>query len=123
MAHRMFRESIKKIIDRLDSPGGATGILMGFDGIAVDSYARPGGLDVQTMAMELAHVVSQVRRSTHGMKFGALGEVQVQTDKLAILIRLVSENYFLILGVPADGNVGKARYLLRVTAPEIRAAL
>lgn len=119
----MFRESIQKMIDRLDPAGGATGILMGFDGIAVDSYARPGTLDVSTMAMELAHVIAQIRRTTSGSKLGALGEVQVQTDKVAVLMRLVSDDYFLILGVAPDGNVGRARYLLRVLAPEIRAAL
>jgi len=119
----MFRESLQKMIDRLDPAGGATGILMGFDGIAVESYSRPGAADVQTMAMELTHVVAQIRRAAHGTKVGALGEVQLRTDKLAVLIRLVSDDYFLILGVNPDGNVGKARYLLRVTAPEIRAAL
>jgi predicted regulator of Ras-like GTPase activity (Roadblock/LC7/MglB family) len=119
----MFRESIQKMIDRLDPPGGATGILMGFDGIAVDSYTRPGVLDVQTMGMELAHVVSQIRRSAQGGRFGALGEVQLLTDKVAVLIRLVSNDYFLILGLAPEGNLGRARYLLRVLAPEIRASL
>jgi len=119
----MFRESIQKMIDRLDPAGGATGILMGFDGIAVESYTRPGALDVQTMGMELAHVVSQIRRSAQGARFGALSEMQVLTDKLAVLIRLVSKDYFLILGLAPEGNVGKARYLLRVLAPEIRASL
>ncbi|MBC8131665.1 MAG: hypothetical protein H7X95_01685 [Deltaproteobacteria bacterium] len=119
----MFRESIQKMIDRLDPVGGAAGILMGFDGISVDSYARPGTMDVQTISMELAHIIGQVRRSAHGSQMGGLREVEVKTEKLAVLIRLVTDEYFLVFGVHPDSNLGKARYLLRLLAPQIRAEL
>ena len=119
----MFRENIQKMIDRLDSPSGAAGVLMGFDGIAVDSYARPGAVDVQTLSMELTHVIGQIRRSAQGAHLGGLREMQIGTEKLAMLIRLVSDDYFLVFGVPPDGNLGKARYLLRLLAPQIRAEL
>jgi predicted regulator of Ras-like GTPase activity (Roadblock/LC7/MglB family) len=119
----MFRDSIKKMMDRLDPAGGAAGILMGFDGIAVDSYVRPGAVDVQTVAMELTHIISHVRRSAQGAQIGGLREMQVKTDKLALLIQLVSDDYFLVFGVEPDTNLGKARYLLRLLAPLIRADL
>jgi hypothetical protein len=45
----MFRDSSKKMRDsrknlsaRLDPSSGAAGVLMGFDGIPVGSYVRPG---------------------------------------------------------------------------------
>ena len=36
----MFRDTIKKLVDRLE--GGVGGVLMGFDGITVESYVRDG---------------------------------------------------------------------------------
>ena len=33
-----FRENIKKLVERLD--GGVAAVLMGFDGISVDSFAK-----------------------------------------------------------------------------------
>jgi predicted regulator of Ras-like GTPase activity (Roadblock/LC7/MglB family) len=119
----MFRETIQKMLDRLDSPGGAAGILMGFDGIAVDSYVRPGAVDVQTVSMELAHIIAQIRRTAHVAHIGGVSEMQIKTDKVAMLIRVVSDNYFLVFGVAPDGNLGKARYLLRMLAPQIQAQL
>ena len=119
----MFRDSIQKTVERLDGAGGAAGILMGFDGIAVDSYARPGSVDVQVVSAELAHVIAEVRRTANGAGIGALQEMSMRTDKLAVLIQLVTRDYFLALGIPSDGNLGKARYLLRMLAPEIRAQL
>lgn len=119
----MFRESIQKMIERLDPAGGAAGILMGFDGISVDSYARPGSPDVHTISMELTHIIAQVRRAAQGAQMGGLRDVEIKTDKLAVLIQLVTEDYFLVIGVPPDSNLGKARYLLRLLTPQIRADL
>ena len=119
----MFRERIQKMVDRLDAAGGAAGILMGLDGISVDSYERPGTADVQTISMELAHIIGQIRRAAHGAQLGGLRELEVKTDKLAVLIRLVTDEYFLVFGVSPDSNLGKARYLLRLLAPQIRAEL
>ena len=66
-----------KTIDKLD--GGIAGVLMGFDGIAVDSYAKAGFgdslPDIQTLAAEFAHLVSQARRTVQSLDAGALSEV------------------------------------------------
>jgi predicted regulator of Ras-like GTPase activity (Roadblock/LC7/MglB family) len=119
----MLGKTIQKMIDRLDSAGGASGILMGFDGIPVVSYVRPGSVDVQVVSMELAHIIGQIRRSAHIAQIGGLREMQIRTDRIVVLIRLVTDDYFLVFGVSPDGNLGKARYLLRLLAPQIRAEL
>ena len=119
----MFRDSIQKTIERLDPRGGAAGILMGFDGIAVDSFAAPGASDIQTIGMEMAHLITQMRRSTERVELGGLQEMTLRTESLAVLVQVVSREYFLALGIPPEANQGKARYLLRVLAPQIRAEL
>ena len=119
----MFRDSIQKMIERLDPNGGAAGVLMGFDGIPVDSYARGGSPDVPTIGAELAHLLAQIRRSLGAIGIGALGDLTLRTDRLAVLIEILSDGYFLALGLPADANLGKARYLLRKLGPEVRAQM
>jgi predicted regulator of Ras-like GTPase activity (Roadblock/LC7/MglB family) len=119
----MFRDSIQKAIDRLDGEPGASGILMGFDGIPVDSYSRPDAADLQTVSMEYSHVLAQVRKAAATQALGEVDEVTIRTQKLAVLIRVVTSEYFLAFGLRPDGNLGKARYLLRVLAPQIRAEL
>jgi hypothetical protein len=37
--------------------------------------------------------------------------------------RLVSPEYFIVVALKPDGNFGKARYLLRITAPKLRSEL
>jgi predicted regulator of Ras-like GTPase activity (Roadblock/LC7/MglB family) len=119
----MFRDSLHTMIDRLDPKGGAAGLLMGFDGIAVESYESPGVAGMSTVSAELAHLIAQIRRSLRGAGIGGLGDMTLRTEKLAVLIEILTENYFLALGLPPDANLGKARYLLRLLGPQLRPQL
>jgi hypothetical protein len=40
-----------------------------------------------------------------------------------VVARLVSPEYFMVVALQPDGNFGKARYMLRVTAPKLLAEL
>jgi predicted regulator of Ras-like GTPase activity (Roadblock/LC7/MglB family) len=117
-----FRENIRKLIDKLD--GGIAGVLMGFDGIAVDSYARAGFgdslPDVQTLAAEFAHMVSQSRRTVQSLDAGSLAEVTIRTDTVTLVITVITQEYFLACAMLPTAIVGKARYLVKVAAPQLR---
>jgi predicted regulator of Ras-like GTPase activity (Roadblock/LC7/MglB family) len=121
----MFRESIQKLVERVD--GGVAGILMGFDGISVEAYTRPQpegqATDIQTVGMELAHVIGQVRRAAELLEVGGLTEVTLRAEKLVVLVRALSDEYFLAFALRPDSSFGKARYALRVLAPKIQAEL
>jgi predicted regulator of Ras-like GTPase activity (Roadblock/LC7/MglB family) len=120
----MFREKIQKMVDRLD--GAVGGVLMGFDGIAVDSYVREAGAikpDIQTIGVEIAHLVAQARRGADSLEMGPLGELTMRTDRLTVLVRVLNKDYFVACAFDAAGSVGKARYLLRLVVPQIEAEL
>ena len=118
----MFRETIQKVVDRVD--GGLAGVLMGFDGISVDAYTKPQAkTDVNTVGMEFAHVLGQIRKAAELLEVGHLDEVSLSTQNLRVAIRVVSEDYFLACVLGPAGNLAKARYLLRVFSPAIKAEL
>jgi predicted regulator of Ras-like GTPase activity (Roadblock/LC7/MglB family) len=123
----MFRESLQHMVDRL--AGGVAGILMGFDGISVDSYTKAGedegedGVDIQTVGMELAHAVGQVRKAAEQLDVGQLHELTLKADKLVVLVCLLNDEYFIACAFKPEASFGKARYLMRLLAPQIRAEL
>jgi predicted regulator of Ras-like GTPase activity (Roadblock/LC7/MglB family) len=118
----MFRENIQRVIERLD--GGIAGVLMGFDGIPVDSYAKSGFgdslPDIQTLAAEFAHMVAQARRTVQSLDAGALAEVTIRTDTVILVITVITQEYFLACAMMPTAIVGKARYLVKVAAPQLR---
>ena len=92
--------------------------------ISVDSYARSnGGPDIQTVGMELAHVISQVRKASQALEVGGLREVMVRADDLVVLVHVLNDEYFVACAILPDANAGKARYLLRLLAPQIQSEL
>ena len=120
-----FRENIKKLVERLD--GGVAAVLMGFDGISVDSFAKSGydGAlpDIQTLAMEFAHLIAQARRTLQSLEAGPLEEFTLRAESLTLVVRVLNQEYFLACAVLPNGSVGKARYLMRMSAPVLRADL
>ena len=118
----MFRDSLKRLVDNVD--GGIAGLLMGFDGIAVESYTRdPATMDIQTVGMEFSFILGQVRKAAEALEIGGVQEIAIRADKLSVIIRVLSKDYFLALALAEQGNFGKGRYLLRVTAPKLQAEL
>lgn len=118
----MFQDNLKRMVE--DTQGGIAGLLMGFDGIAVDSYTAPSsGVDITTVGMEFSFILTQVRKAAEILEVGGVQEIAIRAEKLTILIRVVSVEYFVALAIGPDGNLGKGRYLMRLTAPKLQAEL
>ena len=119
-----FRESIVKLLDGID--GGVACVLMGFDGITVDTYTRAcadGAPDIQTLSMEFAHLIAQARRTLDSVDAGTLEEFTLKTDRLTLVVRVLTPEYFLACAIKPAASLGRTRYLMRLTAPGLRADL
>jgi predicted regulator of Ras-like GTPase activity (Roadblock/LC7/MglB family) len=114
----MFRDAIREVVDGVD--GALAGILMDFEGITVDSYAKPGApFDVAVIGAELSVILKSIKRAAESLEAGGAREVSLQTEKVTTLVRLLNDEYFVALAMRPDANFGKGRFMLRVTAPKI----
>ncbi|WP_257459860.1 roadblock/LC7 domain-containing protein [Archangium lipolyticum] len=118
-----FRTHLESVVNQVD--GALACSVMGFDGIAVETHQRDeaGDLELNGAWVEYANLLGQLRQAAETLKTGAVQEVSVNSERVLTLMRLVSPEYFLVLALRADGNYGKGRYVLRVTAPKILAEL
>ncbi len=118
----MFRDNLMKVVESVE--GGVAGLLMGFDGIAVESYAKPiTDMDITTIGMEFSFILTQVRKAAEVLEVGGVEEVAIRAEQLQILVRVLSKDYFLALALGPGGNFGKGRYLLRMVAPKLQSEL
>lgn len=118
----MFKEPLQKIVDNVE--GGIAGLVMGFDGIAVESYTREGHkIDINTVGMELSFILTQVKKAAEILDVGLLNEISIKAEKLTVVIRLLSPQYFVAVALTPEGNFGKGRYLMRIVAPKMQAEL
>ena len=69
--------------------------------------------------MEYSVVLKGIQRAAEMLDTGSTNEVSVKTERLTTVVRMLSDEYFVALAVEPGGNVGKARYLLRTSAPKL----
>jgi predicted regulator of Ras-like GTPase activity (Roadblock/LC7/MglB family) len=118
-----FREDLEAICGRVQGAYAAS--LMGFDGIAIETaqVAPPAGLELQSLMIEYSGILSQVRQAAESLQMGKASEVSIRTEKLVAVARPLTPDYFVLLALAPEGNVGRARYELRVAAPKLVAQL
>ncbi len=97
---------------------------MGLDGIAVETYVRQSDkVDVNTVAMEFSFILTQVRKAGESLAVGNLEEMSVKAQRLLLVCRMISPQYFVAIAIAPEGNFGKARFLARLAQPSLVAAL
>ena len=118
-----FKEDLQQICVRID--GSLAASLMGFDGIAIETHEQkaPEGIELQTLLIEYSSILSQVRQAAETLQMGKASEVSIRTEKMVAVARPLTADYFVMLTLSPEGNVGRARYELRVAGPKLAAQL
>ncbi len=117
----MFAQMLEDAVGRVQ--GAEAALLMGFDGILVDMYSGRNDEDVESMGMEFSVVLKEVRKAAELINAGNAGEMTLKTDKMAAVLRVVNDEYFVAMTLGPEGNVGKARFILRTIVPTMKDAL
>jgi predicted regulator of Ras-like GTPase activity (Roadblock/LC7/MglB family) len=122
-----FEPTLQKMIDGC---AGAIGVaLMGTDGIAVAELQAPDPdlsvLDgeVGAAGIEFGRILDEVRKAADALSGGRLEEVVVALARMTLVFRAVDDELFLVVALAPNGNLGKARFLLRRHLLELREQL
>ena len=112
-----FRAILQQI---LDGCGGSIGaVLMGSDGIPIEQVVSekvpdgPLSEDIGTAGVEFSRILEEIRKASDALAGGAVSETVVVLARFSLLFRAVDDETFLAVIVAPDGNLGKARYLMR----------
>lgn len=119
-----FREHLQDVCQGVD--GALACSLMGVDGIEVDTHVAGDAeveVDVKSLLIEYSGLFRGARDAAGALEAGGVAEFSVSTDKICTVARMVSPEYFMAVALRPEGNLGKARYLLRITVPKVRSEL
>lgn len=112
----------------LEDCGHGLGVaLMGSDGIPIDQVEVAGAasLDIDPVALgvEFGRILSETRKAADAVAAGELEELSVRATHFWLVLRMIDDENFLLLALAPEGNIGKARFVLRRHAASIRAEL
>ncbi|MGI9165149.1 MAG: roadblock/LC7 domain-containing protein [Pyrinomonadaceae bacterium] len=109
----MFKEMLETIIERTD---GSLGVLiMGTDGIAVEKVLAEAGNDanLDVAAAEFTSLVRGAQRAGSDTGLGDLRELVIAMEKALVVVRMLTRDYFVVLAINPEGNLGRGRFELR----------
>ena len=109
----MFKEMLESVIERTEGSLGA--LIMGTDGIAVEKVLGEAGRDanLDVAAAEFTSLVRSSQRAGSDIGLGALRELVVSLESAIIVMRVLSRDYFVVLALSPQGNLGRGRFELR----------
>ena len=119
-----FAPLLREIVENCG--GGIAVALMQSDGIPIeevtlDPETLPDG--IETAAAEFGRILDEIRKASDAIAGGAAHETIVSLSRMSLLFRAVDEDLFLVLALRPDGNLGKARYLMRKQLHAVRQML
>jgi predicted regulator of Ras-like GTPase activity (Roadblock/LC7/MglB family) len=112
-----FADILKEVVHGTDGALGA--LVVGVDGIPVEEFSISQDIDLQSMTVEYATLLKEIERGSQASQLGSTKEVTVVADKALIMLRRLTEEYFMVLIIRPDGNFGKGRFLLRMSVPKL----
>lgn len=109
----MFKQTLEAIIERTEGSLGA--LIMGIDGIAVERSLKQEGQEsnLDVAAAEFTSLLRNAQRAGRDTGLGNLRELVITLDDAVILMRLLGQEYFVVLAISPDGNLGRGRFELR----------
>jgi predicted regulator of Ras-like GTPase activity (Roadblock/LC7/MglB family) len=124
-----FETILQTIVD--ECGGGRSAALMGLDGIAVAVARASAGIDaddplegdVTSAGIEFGRILGDMTKASDSLDTGSVRESVVLLSRAMLIFHSVDEDLVLALALRPDGNLGKARYLIRRNLAGIRAEL
>lgn len=109
----MFKDVLETILERTEGSLGA--LIMGTDGLAVERALKQAGQEanLDVAAAEFTSLVRSAQRAGNDTGLGSLRELVISLDDAVLLMRLLGRDYFVVLAIKPEGNLGRARFELR----------
>lgn len=110
-----------------DDCKGVIGIaLMENDGIAIAQVQGAAGargalsVDITSAGIEFGRIIADVAKAADALGGGEASETVVSLARFSLVFHRVDADMVLVLALAPDGNLGKARYLIRRNLVAIR---
>jgi len=108
-----FIDALSNIAGRIE--GCAAVVILGIDGIAIERHVHDldPTFDIDVLATEFTAIVARAMKTAADTELGDLNEMVLAAEKMTLLLRPITSEYFLFLALNPGANLGRARYELR----------
>jgi predicted regulator of Ras-like GTPase activity (Roadblock/LC7/MglB family) len=114
-----FGEILETMVRRV--PGAVGAVFADWEGEPVDQFAHIPPLDIQLVGAHWGVVWSQAAMRLQSL--GAVEELLIEGDRAIVLVRSVTDRYFVVLAIRSDAHLAMARRELERGAGILRSEM
>lgn len=107
----MFAEILESVMEKVEGALGA--VIMGMDGIAIEKRFLDEAANLESLAAEYTSLLHTSYSSAPEMGLGTLEEFITTTNNRLVVVHMITPEYFLLVLLAKDGNLGRARFELK----------
>jgi predicted regulator of Ras-like GTPase activity (Roadblock/LC7/MglB family) len=123
--------SLESIVQSIvnEGKGIVAAALMESDGIPIvqvhgrSAAGAPLHGDVAPAGVEFGRILDDVAKAADAIGAGRMNEVVFSLERLTLVFARVEDDILLVVAIAPDGNLGKARYLIRRSLMAVRQEL
>jgi predicted regulator of Ras-like GTPase activity (Roadblock/LC7/MglB family) len=107
----MFAVTLKDIANKLDDLECV--MLVGTDGLPIEKVVRKETLNVELLVAEFTTILRNTAQTASEVEAGPLDELILLTERVVVLIKAITAEYFLMIILSEGANIGRARFELK----------
>ena len=107
----MFAVTLKDIANKLDDLECI--MLVGTDGLPIEKVVRKETLNVELLVAEFTTILRNTAQTATEVEAGALDELILLTERVIVLLKAITTEYFLMIILSEGANIGRARFELK----------
>jgi len=113
----MFNLELNTVLSFLE--GAKAILIMGYDGIVVESASKDQDEHFQDLTIELGQIVKTIGELSKNSNVGNFSEMVLQFDQAKVLLRSIHQDYFLALLMGKDESIGKSQFAIQRILPDL----
>ncbi len=114
-----FGDILEEMVRRV--PGAVGAVFADWEGEPVDQFAHIAPLDIQLVGAHWGVVWSQASQRLHAL--GAVEELLIEGERAMVVVRAVTDSYFVVLATRRDAHLATARRELERGAGILRSEM
>jgi predicted regulator of Ras-like GTPase activity (Roadblock/LC7/MglB family) len=116
-----FGDILKAMVERV--PGAVGAVFADWEGEPVDQFAHVPPLEIQLVGAHWGVVWSQASARLGRHALGAVEELLIEGERAIVLVRSVTDRYFVVLATRRDAHLATARRELQRGAATLRSEM
>jgi len=116
-----IKEALGSLVKKVE--GGIASVLISSDGEAIECCCLDSSFDVEWIGARYGVMVRDILATVKRQDQGMVKNVVVELDKGILVVTPLSDLFFLLLLIQAEGNLGQALFQCRILASGLETEL